>query len=348
MPRSPARAEVVGSLLRPDVVDDEAIARVVQQQIDIGLDVVSDGELRRTMSMDSFWGAVEGWSPSDEPVEFRDDRGSTISWQAPQIEDRLAKVASPARDEVALLSSVTAHPFKVTFPAASLFALPFTFEPGVNDHAYRDLAEIVAHVIEIEKALVAEAVDAGARYIQFDFPAYPYLVDPAWMRKIESVGWTKERVLELAVASDNEVRADIPDDVTVAMHVCRGNNESRYLCEGPLDSVAEPMFQDLDYDAFLVEWDDRDRMGDFGALRYVRDGGPRIVMGIISSKRAELEQLDDVLARMDQASDHVSWEQLAVSTQCGFASTETGNDLSEDDQWRKLELVSRAAVKLWD
>ena len=144
-----------------------------------------------------------------------------------------------------------------------------------------------------------------------------------------------------------DARGENPENVTVAMHICRGNNQSRYRCEGPLDAVAEAVFQELDYDAFLVEWEDRDRMGDFGALRHVRPGGPTIVMGIVSSKRAELERLDDVLTQMDEASQHVDWDQLAISTQCGFASTWKGNALEEDDQWRKLELVSRAAVKLW-
>jgi 5-methyltetrahydropteroyltriglutamate--homocysteine methyltransferase len=198
---APFRAEVVGSLLRPprlrEAVDafyaeghhavlpdereadraaltrleDECIREAVRRQVDLGLDVVTDGEFRRWMFLNSFWDAVEGFSTDRNPVEFRADDGSTITWNVQRIEDRLRPVDSPAAREAAFLAGVTEHPFKVTFPAASLFALPFTFKPGVNDHAYRDLDELVDHCVEIERGLVADAVAAGARYVQFDFPA---------------------------------------------------------------------------------------------------------------------------------------------------------------------------------
>ena len=353
MAREPARAEVVGSLLRPPGLErdesmvQEAIDRVVRQQIDLGLDVVTDGEFRRFMFLDSFWDAVEGFSRTDNPIQFRDARGNTVTWDVQRIESRLNKIDSPAAREVAHLKSITDYPFKVTFPAASLFALPFTFKPGINDHAYEDLDELVEHAIEIEASLVADVIEAGARYVQFDFPAYPYLVDPDWLRAIEDTGWTQEAVLNLALRADQKLRETVPDDVTVGMHMCRGNNQSRYLCEGSLDPIAERLFAELDYDVLLIEWEDPDRMGDFGALRFVPDGGPRVVMGIVSTKRPELEHVEDLLAKMDDASRYLPLERLAISTQCGFASTAMGNELTEDDQWRKLELVSRVAVKLW-
>ena len=174
MTRTPARAETVGSLLRPPglraaiaefgndperaaeitALEDDLIAKAVRRQVDAGLDVVTDGEYRRTMFLDSFWGAVEGFTSDRNPVEFRADDGSTITWNVQRIEDRLRPVASPAADEAAHLTTITDHPFKVTFPAASLFALPFTFKPGINDHAYADLGELVAHCVEIERGLV--------------------------------------------------------------------------------------------------------------------------------------------------------------------------------------------------
>lgn len=376
-PRQPARAEVVGSLLRPaalrdavgrfygaghrailaaeraadrselTAIEDDAIRAAVDRQIDLGLDVVTDGELRRYMFLNSFWDAVEGFSTDRNPVEFRGDDGTTVTWHVQRIENRLRPVDSPAAREASFLASITEHPFKVTFPAASLFALPFTFKPGVNDHAYRDLDELVEHCIAIERGLVADVVAAGCRYVQFDFPAYPYLCDPVWQAAITDAGSTLSAVLERAVAADNAVRDGLPADVTVAMHVCRGNNQSRYLCEGPLDPVADALFGALDYDVLLVEWDDRRRMGDFGALRALPADGPVVVLGLISSKQAELESADDVCRLIDEAAAHAPLDRLAVSTQCGFASTLPGNDLTEDDQWRKLGLVVDVARRVW-
>ena len=358
------RAENVGSLLRPErlkaavadpdttpatlaAIEGECIVEAIDRQIDCGLDVVTDGELRRHMFLDSFWGSVEGWTGDDNPVSFRGDDGSTVTWHVQRIDERLRPVASPAASEAAFLTGCTDHPFKVTFPAASLFALPFTFKPGVNDHAYRDLDELVGHCIDIEKALVADAIAAGAGYVQFDFPAYPYLADPTWAAAIADRGWSTGAVLELAVAADNAVRADIPPEVTVGMHVCRGNNQSRYLCEGSLEPVAEALFGRLDYDVLLVEWEDRQRMGDFGTLRHLRADGPSVVLGIVSSKRAALESVDAVCRLIDEAATLAPLDQLAVSTQCGFASTWAGNSLTEHDQWAKLRLVGDVARRVW-
>ncbi len=376
-PRRPARADVVGSLLRPPALreaaeafyapghravtplertrdrraltrlEDDAIRHAVSRQIELGLDVVTDGEMRRYMFQNSFWDAVEGFSTDHNPVEFRGDDGTTVTWHVHRIEQRLRRVdTNPAADEARFLAGLTDHPFRVTFPAASLFALPFTFKPGVNDHAYDDLVDLVTHCVELEAELVAGAVAAGARGIQFDFPAYPYLVDPTWREAIAATGWSVERTLELAVWADTEVRRSVPDGVEVALHVCRGNNRSRYLCEGALDEVAEALFG-LPYDRFLVEWEDPRRMGDFTALDAVPRPGPVVVLGLVSSKRPELEGVGAVVDRIGEAADHLDPDQLAVSTQCGFASTLPGNQLTVDEQWAKLGLVAAVADEIW-
>ena len=375
--RDPARADVVGSLLRPPALraaaerfyapgaagrsagerardrneltrlEDEAVIEAARRQIDAGLDVITDGEMRRYMFQNSFWDALEGFSTDRNPVRFRDDQGTTVTWHVQRIERRLRRTGpNPAAEEAAFLARHTDRPFKVTFPAASLFALPFTFKPGINDHAYADLRELVDHCVAIERELVAETVAAGARAVQFDFPAYPYLVDPAWREAIEATGWSVEQVLELAVRTDTEVLAAVPDNVTVSLHVCRGNNQSRYLCEGPLDPVADAMFS-LPYDRFLVEWEDPQRMGGFEALSGLPRGGPIAVLGIVSSKRPELESVESVCRRIDDAARFCDLDQLAISTQCGFASTLPGNAISEGEQWAKLELVGTAASKVW-
>jgi 5-methyltetrahydropteroyltriglutamate--homocysteine methyltransferase len=372
--RSPARAEVVGSLLRPaalreavaevyapghramlpeerakdlsslKAVEDEAIREAVARQEEIGLDVVTDGEFRRYMFLNSFWDAVEGFSTDRNPVEFRNERGETVVWHVQKVEERLRLVDSPAAREAEFLAATANRPFKVTFPAASLFRHPFTFTP---EHAYRDLEELVAHAIEIERGLIADAVEAGARYVQLDFPLYPYLVDPQWLDRFRAAGLDVNEVLDQAIAADNAVTEGIPTNVTVGLHVCRGNYRSRWLCEGSLEPLAERIFGKLErYDKFLVEWDDVGRDGGYEPIRHV-PAGKTMVMGLVSSKTPRLESEDDLLRRLEQAAAFLPLDQLALSPQCGFASVLEGNELDEETQWRKLELVARVAERAW-
>jgi 5-methyltetrahydropteroyltriglutamate--homocysteine methyltransferase len=373
-PRAPARAEVVGSLLRPaalreavaDVyapghrailpeerasdlsslkaVEDEAIRQAVARQEEIGLNVVTDGEFRRYMFLNSFWDAVEGFSTDRNPVEFRNERGETVVWHVQKVEERLRLVDSPAAREAEFLAATATRPFKVTFPAASLFRHPFTFTP---EHAYSDLEELVAHAIEIERGLIADAIEAGARYVQLDFPLYPYLVDAQWVQRFKAAGFDVDEVIDRALAADNAVVEGIPADITVGLHVCRGNYRSRWLCEGSLEPVAERLFGELErYDTFLVEWDDVGRDGGYEPIRHV-PSGKTMVMGLVSSKTPTLESADDLLRRLEQAAAFLPLDQLALSPQCGFASVLEGNELDEETQWQKLELVARVAERAW-
>ena len=356
-PRHPARADVVGSLLRPSelraaVVDrsdaahlgavaDEAIERVVRRQVEIGLDVVSDGEFRRWMFVNSFYDALEGVGTSSEIV-FRNDRGEAVTLSVPSVEARLRKVDSPGAREAAFLAGITDYPFKIAFPAASLFVHPF----GVSGDAYESPEEFVEDAIAIERELIADAVAAGCRYVQLDFPLYPYLVDPDWSARFEAAGHRLDELLDRAVAADSAVLHGVPDGVTTALHVCRGNYRSRWLCSGALDPVAERMFGQLAYDAFLVEWDDVGRDGGYEPIRFTPPGRV-VVMGLVSSKRSELETDDEMVRRLDEAAAFLPTDQLALSTQCGFASVIEGNEIDEDTQWRKLELVVRVADRVW-
>ena len=377
MGRVPARAEVVGSLLRPPelraaveafyepghsaVLDDErakdrselerlendAIDRAVRRQMDIGLDVVTDGEFRRWMFMNSFYDAVAGIR-TDNVVRFRNARGEDVPLAVHEVVERLRPVGSPAAREASYLREVVdGFPFKVTFPAASIFGHPFTWKIGITDGAYGSLEEFVAHAVEIERGLVADAVAAGARRIQFDFPLYPYLVDPAWIARFAERGHGVTSLLDAAVAADAAVLEGIPGDVTTALHICRGNFRSSWMCEGSLEPVAERVFGELPYDAFLVEWDDLGRDGGYEPARFLRDGSV-MVMGLVSTKTPVLERDDDLLRRMEEAASIVGgMDRLAISPQCGFASVLVGNEIDEDTQWRKLELVSRVADRVW-
>ena len=374
--RHPARAEVVGSLLRPPALrsaveafytpghsavleeergrdragltelEDAAIREAVERQIECGLDVVTDGEFRRWMFLNSFYDAVEGFR-TDNVVTFRKDDGRAVELAVHEIVDRLRPVDSPAAHEAAFMKSVTGHPFKVTFPAASIFGHPFTFKRGVTDRGYAGLDAFVAHAIEIERALVADAVAAGASYIQFDFPLYPYLVDPAWVGRFRAQGHDPAALLEAALAADLAVLEGLPPHVTTAMHICRGNFRSSWMCEGSLEPAAEAVFGALPYDAFLVEWDDLGRDGGFEPIRFLRAGSV-MVMGLISSKVPDLESEDDLMRQMERAAAIVgSMDRLAISPQCGFASVMVGNDTDAEAQWRKLALVGRVADRLW-
>ena len=373
-PRRPARAEVVGSLLRPLLVsqsidafyerghsavlteerekdrtalrelEDAAIRDVVRRQIDIGLDVVTDGEFRRWMFMNSFYDAVSGVR-TGKSVTFRNDRGEGVELAVHEIVAPLEQVDSPAAREAAFMVEATGgYPFKVTFPAPSIFLHPFTTVAG----AYGSVEEFAEAAIEIERQLVREAVEAGGIYLQFDFPLYPYLVDPTWVASFEARGRPVADLVDAAIAADTAVLEGIPDEVTVALHICRGNFRSSWMCEGSLEPVAKRVFGELPYDAFLVEWDDLGRDGGFEPVRYLR-GGSTMVMGILSTKTPVLEAEDDLLRKMDVAAGFVDGDldRLAISPQCGFASVMVGNEIDEDTQWRKLELVARVADRLW-
>jgi methionine synthase II (cobalamin-independent) len=372
-PRRPARAETVGSLLRPPAlkaaiesfyrpghsallaeererdpgelrgIEDDAIREAVRRQIECGLDVVTDGEFRRWMFMNSFYDAVSGVR-TGKTVTFRNDRGEVVELNVHEIVAPLEQVGSPAAREAAFMAEAAGgRRFKVTFPAASIFAHPLT----TVDDAYGSLEEFVDAAIRIERRLVAEAIAAGARYVQFDFPLYPYLVDPAWIARFEASGERIESLIDAAIAADAAVLREIPGDVTTALHICRGNFRSSWMCEGSLEPVAERVFGELPYDAFLVEWDDQGRDGGFEPIRFVREGST-MVMGLVSTKTPDLENEDDLVRRMDDAAALVGGlDRLAISPQCGFASVMVGNEIGEGAQWRKLELVSRVAERLW-
>ncbi len=324
-------------------VEDEAIREAVRSQRDCGLDVITDGEFRRWMFMNSFFDAVSGVR-TGKTVMFRNNRGEDVELAVHEIVAPLEQVGSPGAREAAFMREVASDtPFKVTFPAASIFAHPSTTVDG----AYGSVGEFVDAAVAIERRLVADAIDAGARYVQFDFPLYPYLVDPDWVGRFEAAGHDGQALLETALAADLAVLEGIPDGVTVGLHICRGNFRSSWMCEGSLEPVAERVFGELPYDTFLVEWDDEGRDGGYAPVRHLRSGSV-IVMGLISSKTPVLEDEDDLVRRMEEAAALAGgMDRLAISPQCGFASVMLGNETNEDAQWRKLEMVGRVADRLW-
>ncbi len=380
--RTPARAEPVGSLLRnPGITErinrmyegettafrapvvrqqpvliaelnraaDEAIRDLVQRQIDAGLDVVTDGEVRRATFLGSLYDALEGVGPAGERLFSEDDQGNVqYEWlNDPVVTGRLRKTFSPAAEEATFLRSVTDFPFKITLPAPSYYFSDFI---AVEGSPYASKVEQVEDVAAIEKVLAAEVIAAGASWVQFDFPIYPALVatrtSVEFGMSITNAGGGPEWVLERALDADWAVTEGIPDDVTVGLHLCRGNIEGGFW-SGSLAPIAERLFSELPHDRFLFEWEDVARAGDYEPIKYV----PRdriMAMGIVSTKTPELESEDEIMKRIDQASRYLDVEQLALCPQCGFAST-YGDHLvqAEERQWRKLELIGRVADRIW-
>jgi 5-methyltetrahydropteroyltriglutamate--homocysteine methyltransferase len=335
-------------LTRLHELEDKYVDQVVKKQLDIGLEVVTDGEFRRYMFTGPFFDSVESLEPSSEGMRFVDGQGGEYTTQAlPVITTRLRKIDSPTLREVSYLKTLADGKFKITYPAASFLALPFNYLNGVTDQVYPSRAELVDDMIAIQREQIDEAIAAGLRYVQFDFPLYPFLVDEGTRQLFASLGLPADQLLEEFIAADQRMVEDLPDHVTRAMHICRGNWKSRHIVSGSLDSVAERIFNELPYDAFFVEWEDISREGGYETLRLVPPG-KRIFLGVVSTKVADVEPAESLVSKVEAASRYIDVSQLGISTQCGFASTSTGgNDLDQDAQWRKLEEMVKAAEIIW-
>lgn len=382
-PRTPARSDHVGSFLRPPELlaeihrvyehghttlheeergkdltrlrelEDEAIRAVVARQVEAGVDVITDGEFRRVLFTNSFYDAVEGLEPNTQPLHFQGDDGSVVEHPGPAlVSGRLRKLDSPGAREAAYLASLTDRPIKVTFPAPSWFCFQSLRAPAVANGVYAGVDELMADTVAILGELAADAVAAGATCLQFDEPAYTFLLMPGIGDMIAAMGSTAEALTAQSLVTDRRFLASLPDGVETAVHVCRGNYASRYMASGTLDPVAADLFA-LPFDRFLIEWEDVEREGDFSALRHVPTPGPIVVLGILSSKSPRIETEDELLRRIDEATAYLPVEQLAISPQCGFASALSaldavdGNELDEDVQWRKLEVQARVADRVW-
>lgn len=339
----PQKAAAVREL---DELCDRIIPALVQRQIDAGLDVVTDGEVRRSIFLSSFYDAIEGLEAPDHPFEIRDEAGNVVytGYADPLVAKRMRRAHRPLVAEVAYLHRVTDFPFKVTLPAPSYFYSDFM---TLGSGAYPSRDHFVKHAVEIEKQIIAEATAAGARWIQFDFPIYPALVDKQYSDALlHELSESLDSLLDKALAADISVTEGIPDDTVVALHLCRGNLEGGFW-SGSLAPIAERMYTELPHDRFLFEWEDVAREGDYEPIKFVPKGKV-MVMGLVSTKTPQLEAEDDVMRHIEEASRFLDVAQLALSPQCGFASV-YGDHLvqAEEAQWRKLELVGRVADRVW-
>ena len=359
------RAEQVGSLLRPAellemraaytvgridrgelmAAEDAAIAGALARQRAIGMDILTDGEMRRGSWLTDMADAVEGFVPDRVALEWKGPGGGTEGSTAQVVGSRLHKARNLTSRELPFLKQHAAGQFKITLPAPSNF-LVASYKPGLTDSAYESRAELSAELAGIVKDEIEWLADQGVVYIQLDAPYYSHYLDPQHREQYRAQGRDPDQELDQAIACDNEALSALPrEDVTSAMHVCRGNSRSRWYAEGGYDAVAEKLFGMLHVDRFLLEFDD-ERSGGFEPLARV-PRGKSVVLGLITTKTAELESPADLRCRIDEAAKYIPLEHLALSPQCGFASVAAGNLLTLEEQWRKLALVVLVAREVW-
>jgi 5-methyltetrahydropteroyltriglutamate--homocysteine methyltransferase len=359
------RADHIGSLLRPAellqarsanvagpqlrALEDKHILRAIERQKELGFKIFTDGEFRRGNFMSDFNEAVQG---IDEGVAV------PRTWQtAAGASPRPSMVPGTVVGKIKQTRRLTGHEFaflkqhspghvKVTLPTANQFSAIY-YKKGISDKVYPSHSAFLWDIVPVIKSEIQALVNEGAEYVQIDAPRYSYYIDPKWRSYVQNeMKLDPEQALDEAIRADNAcLEGAQRDGVILAIHLCRGNNRSQWYAEGGYDAIAEKLFGQLQVDAFLLEYESA-RAGTFEPLRFV-PRGKTVVLGLVSSKLAEIESADHLAKRIDEASKYVPLENLAISPQCGFASTMEGNLLTEVEQWQKLKLVVDTAVKVW-
>ena len=362
---SPYRAEIVGSFLRPDAIkaareqfargaidaatlrqiENDAIRACVDAQCACGLTVVTDGEFRRAWWHLDFFAALQGVElvEVNQGIQFS---GIQTKAQSVRVTGKVAFGDHPMLEDFRFLISISgkAEP-KMTIPSPSVLhfrggaaAIDRTVYPNLDDY-FADLAVTWRDAIRA-------FYDAGCRYLQLDDTVWAYLCSEDQRRQIRERGDDADELARTYARVLNKALEGKPDDLTIGLHVCRGNFRSTWISEGGYEPVAEVLFGTVNVDAFFLEYDN-DRSGDFAPLRFVRPGKQQVVLGLITTKHGELENPEGVKARLEEAARYVAKEQICLSPQCGFASTEEGNSLSEAQQWDKVRLVTQIASDVW-
>jgi 5-methyltetrahydropteroyltriglutamate--homocysteine methyltransferase len=356
------RAEVVGSMLRPAEllqareqvaagaitrtefkrIEDRAVDEAIALQERAGVEVVTDGELRRLSFVGPLTDTVDGVRPIEgAKVAWHDEEGEKPNLQ-PAIVERLSPRRSLVTEEYAYARGRTELPVKVTLPSPLMLAL--LWKPGVSTEVYDDPFDAFEDAARIVRAEALALADMGCPYIQVDAPELATLVDPTQRDFYTSIGIPPERMLGEGIELLDAMVEGV--DAHLGLHLCRGNNAGQWMSEGGYDEISEAVFKGSHaYDAFLLEYDDH-RSGDFAPLRDVPDD--KIVsLGLLTTKRDELESAESLLARIDEAAQHFPREQLSLCTQCGFASVLAGNPIAFETQERKLARVAEVARSAW-
>jgi 5-methyltetrahydropteroyltriglutamate--homocysteine methyltransferase len=361
----PFRAEVIGSLLRPRALKDggralqegrlplgeyealleKEIARVIARQEDIGLQVVTDGELARSSWFGFFFEGLDGFRLAPAHFKFKDADGQAFEWPTCVAQARIRRHAPIALGEFQRASRhARTAVVKATMPAPSAFHF-FRLGQAVDPSAYPDLSDYFDDLVAVYRAELTELAQAGCRYVQLDEVPIAMLCDPDVCRQAVAQGGDPTALLDTYLGLLQRIAADRPAGMTLGMHLCRGNFRGRWMAAGGYAPVAEKLFNRAPVDVFFLEYDSA-RAGDFEPLRLV-PRAKRVVLGLVSSKTAQLEDQASLLRRIEEASQILPLDQLGLSTQCGFASVAGGNLLSEDEQWAKLELIAATAARVW-
>jgi 5-methyltetrahydropteroyltriglutamate--homocysteine methyltransferase len=362
--RPPFRADHIGSLLRPvklreahkqhaagrigdadfKAIQDQAIRDVVKLQESAGLQVVTDGEFRRASYWGRFVSLIDEFVIKEAQFTFHDDHGHESAFTAPHVVSRLKRRASSGLEEFTFVKPLTAAVPKITMPAPSTmhyWRVGNWSDPGI----YRDAKEFFSDLGRVYQQEIAELAAAGCRYVQLDEVALANLCDPVSRDKARALGADPDSLVGLYVDAINEAVRNLPAGVMVGVHMCRGNFKGKYLSEGGYDSVADALFNRAAVNHFLLEYD-TPRAGDFAPLRFLpKDKG--VVLGMVSSKVPQLEAIDALKRRAAEAARYVDPARLAISPQCGFASTVAGNPVTEADEMAKLRLCVEAATAIW-
>jgi methionine synthase II (cobalamin-independent) len=369
------RVDLVGSMLRPQelkeafakygegqlneadlkTAQDNAIRDLVAKQVTYNLPIVVDGEFRRTSFMESFAvvAGVEEWQAGVKTyhrILARDDDGKDGSHKGTdpillnrkRVTSRLKLLRNSLLDDYRFTQSLTDQPVKVTLISADRISQCYDNE--ASREIYATTEAFLADVVAVERQMIAQLGDAGCLYVGIDGPGYTAYVDPDSLAAMRSRGEDPERNLQRSIDADNAVIDGFPS-MTFGIHICRGNRQSMWHRQGHYDAIAEKLFCGLRHQRLLLEYD-TERAGTFEPLRFV----PKdkiAVLGLITTKVSRVESVDELRRRIDAAARYLPLEQLAISPQCGFASSIRGNLLSEDDQFRKLEVMLETAAKVW-
>lgn len=356
------RSDVIGSLLRPPYlkdarkkrgdgmisdaefkkIEDRAVNEAVELQARAGLDVLTDGEMRRYAFFGHLIDAVDGYDKfGGWAIPFHDEQGNELVFKRPVVVSKLKRIRPLCEEEFTYLRAHTDRPKKVTLINAQQAAAYYA--PDKSSSAYATIDAYLADVVDILRAEVDELVHLGCDYIQIDAPQYAGLIDPKIREGYRQRGNDPDKLLDRCIELDNAVIGNHPG-VTFGIHLCRGNNQSKFYASGGYDPIAA-VFKRTRFNRFLLEYDD-ERSGGFEVLKHVPDDRV-VVLGLVTTKKPKLESRDELVQRVKEASQFVPLERLALSTQCGFASTEEGNLISPAEQEAKLKLVAQTAKQVW-
>ena len=362
--KPPFRADHVGSFLRPaalkeararrekgaisqaelKAVEDREIEKIVAKQEEIGLKLATDGEFRRSWWHFDFLGMLDGVElyEADQGIQFQ---GVQTKAQSLRIVGKLGFSDHPMVEHFKFLKSHTRLTPKMTIPAPPVLHFRLA-KDGISKKAYPDLDAFFHDLGETYKKAVKAFYDAGCRYLQFDDTVWAYLCSQEELRKARERMASVDELQPIYARVINTALEARPADMTITTHVCRGNFRSTWIAEGGYEPVAETLLGNVNYDGYFLEYD-TERAGGFEPLRFLPKGKKIVVLGLVTSKSGTLEKRDDIKRRIEEAAKFASLEQVCLSPQCGFASTEEGNILAEDEQWAKLAMIAEIAEQVW-